>query len=105
VHLGVSQADVLVDDATPQYRALEWLTNNIVSTEECRLVQRYALATLLYATGEEWRLSPSSECVWSTVFFCNTDKRLTKIRLRKYLQYHRHNIDTVVFKLPLTIQC
>jgi hypothetical protein len=89
VQLGVSQADVLNNATTPQYSALEWLTNNIVSMEECRLIQRYALATLLYATGGESRLSPDTECGWSDVSCSEVDDtcsggELTQIKFGKY---------------------
>ena len=79
VQLGVSQADVYENTATPQYRALIWLTpGNINSAVECRLVQRYALATLLYASGNEARLSSSSECDWwLNKFVCTSDKLVT----------------------------
>ena len=71
----------LTDPASPQSKALAWLANNtnVDQYNEIRLTQRYALATLYYATnGDHWSsnegwLSDSDECTWSTddPFNCN----------------------------------
>jgi hypothetical protein len=103
VNLGVSHADVLEDNTTPQYKALKWLTtDNIVSSAgECRLVQRYAVATLLYSTGNEGRLTSSSECGWwKHGFVCNSDQRLLHIRLGKDLI--RSNTHIILKRSSLT---
>jgi hypothetical protein len=70
----VSDAEVLQDDSSPQFRALHWLANNdtMVPNLDSTLIllERYALAVLYFATsGEGWLdqrnfLSASSVCRW-----------------------------------------
>jgi hypothetical protein len=103
VNLGVSQADVLEDNTTPQFKALKWLTMDTIvsSAGECRLVQRYAVATLLYATGNEGRITSSSECGWwKHGFVCNRDQRLIHIRVGKDLI--RSNTNIILKRSSLT---
>jgi hypothetical protein len=87
VQLGVSKADVYNNTTSPQYRALNWLTTagNIISAVECRLVQRYALATMLHASGNEGRLSSSSECGWWVNKIVCSGDNVVNIKLGKDL--------------------
>jgi Leucine-rich repeat (LRR) protein len=75
--------DILVDTGTPQFRAYEWATEadavperDARGDEELlleRMKQRFALATLYYATGGEnswtnkegWLNATAHECSWS----------------------------------------
>ena len=68
-----SGESALQDTSSAQYEALQWLgssANNGIETDEERLLQRYALATLFYATtGDSWAsnelwLSSDDECMW-----------------------------------------
>ncbi|KAG7368266.1 RHS repeat-associated core domain containing protein [Nitzschia inconspicua] len=85
----------LQDPDSPQSKALVWLestSNDDVSTEEIFL-QRYALATLYYATnGERWNdntawLSSTNECSWfstaTTLDVCDNFGRYLSIDLQE----------------------
>jgi hypothetical protein len=70
----------LRDTDSPQSAALEWLRsplNNAFLSDE-RIIQRYALSTLYYATnGEKWGssflwLTSADECIWFTSSKANT---------------------------------
>ncbi|KAG7354035.1 RHS repeat-associated core domain containing protein [Nitzschia inconspicua] len=60
------------DVRTPQFLALDWLTNdpNLDQYTEERILQRFSLATLYFSTdGDNWRrndrwLSMENECLW-----------------------------------------
>ena len=78
-----SQDAIYSNPNSPQARALEWVVNdpNFTSYQEWRVLQRFALATIFYATeGETWYNATHwlsynvSECEWfspsSSSFFC-----------------------------------
>jgi Leucine-rich repeat (LRR) protein len=84
----------LQDPNSPQSMALQWLessANSDISTVESYL-QRYALATLYYATnGNEWNdntawLSNTNECSWistaSSLGICDEFGRYTELDLQ-----------------------
>ena len=68
---------VLMDDSSPQHKALDWVSSNISPGEQVQyddetLLQRYSLATIYYATnGLQWTtndyLLPTSFCLWEGV--------------------------------------
>lgn len=71
-----SQESISEDTLSPQSRAFNWMINDpyVTSYPEWRLLQRFALATLYYATaGENWFNDTNwlsynrSECDWYTV--------------------------------------
>jgi hypothetical protein len=57
---------------SPQYLALEWLSNNadLASYSEDKIIQRFALSTFYFSTdGDQWRnnglwLTDEDECLW-----------------------------------------
>ena len=52
----ITEPKVLEDETTPQYRARQWLffgDNNEIEIEEPRIIQRFALAAIFFATGGE----------------------------------------------------
>ena len=52
----ITEPRVLEDETTPQYRARQWLffgDNNEIEIEEPRIIQRFALAAIFFATGGE----------------------------------------------------
>jgi hypothetical protein len=85
----------LEDPESPQSLALEWLESPLNSdyVSDERLIQRYALATLYYATdGENWNskflwLTSGDECLWFTSSLsstiCDSDGRLLELDLRE----------------------
>lgn len=76
----------LLNIATPQGQAFDWLVNNeeanpdLSDTEDSRIVRRYALATFYYSTiGEQWKtntgwLSDMHECDWFATAFATCDR-------------------------------
>ena len=84
--------------ASPQYRALDWLSNDDnFQTDNLpidRVVQRYSLATFYYALdGENWDndfhfLTNVSECLWNDNtygVFCSKDSNeISKIWIGKF---------------------
>jgi hypothetical protein len=68
--------DALSDQASPQSRALQWVTDRRIENEadystDARVLQQYSLATLYYSTNGEsaWNksdgwLNTTSECEW-----------------------------------------
>jgi len=87
---------VFQNASTPQYRAFQWLTEEdahaVRSTDHRRLVQRYALAVLYFATGGEtsWVesfefLQGDHECSWSGALLCDheTQTNITGITLQR----------------------
>jgi hypothetical protein len=66
------QGESLRDKSSPQYKALDWLSQNIFLDQfsEQQTIQRFAMATFFYSTsGEPWEesygwLSETSECAW-----------------------------------------
>jgi Leucine-rich repeat (LRR) protein len=83
----------LNDPSSAQTKAYEWLIfdTSLANYPPQQLLQRYAMATLFYATnGNEWLannlwLSPQSECDWfnkaSSLDSCNTDQELVNLEL------------------------
>ena len=66
----------LLDEISPQRRALEWLVSNpdFFFYTQHKKMQRFALATLHYsitelsvAPGSKWRKASSDECSWHTM--------------------------------------
>ena len=69
-------ADALSDPSTPQYQALQWVTDRKIEDTvavytDARVLQQYSLATLYYSTNGEsaWNrsdgwLSTTTECEW-----------------------------------------
>lgn len=84
----------LQDPTSPQYAAMQWLlsSDNIGVYKDSTLIQRYALATLYYATGgEQWTDSTSwltdvPECAWYTSSemgsICDLEENLLELNLR-----------------------
>ena len=85
----------LRDENSPQYAALEWLRsplNNAFLSDE-RLIQRYALAVIYYATaGEQWSssflwLTSADECIWYSSSrsnsICDANGRIIELDLRE----------------------
>jgi hypothetical protein len=78
---------------TPQSKAYGWLTQDLQQTSypSERILQRYAMATIFYATqGENWLskdlwLSPASECLWYNKVGnrapCNDNDELVNLEL------------------------
>ena len=74
-----SAEDALSDPSTPQYQALQWVTDRkikdqAVYTDAC-VLQQYSLATLYYSTNGEsaWTrsdgwLTMANECKWHGVW-------------------------------------
>jgi hypothetical protein len=97
----VSGDEVLFDESSPQYKALDWLRNDdpsnlqINSTAVDIIRQRYAAATLYFATnGPEWRidanfLSDGDICNWNlndTGIQCDMESgAVTGLKMCKYL--------------------
>ena len=79
----VSGYKALSDPRSPQRRAVGWLSSidqSGIEATDTRLVQRYVLVVLYFATeGEDWLereswLDPSThECQWSNTITCKTD--------------------------------
>jgi hypothetical protein len=52
----ITEPGVLEDETTPQYRARQWLffgDSNGIEIEEARIIQRFALGAVFFATGGE----------------------------------------------------
>lgn len=90
-HPGGSVA--LANVTSPQRAAFRWLQSSVnaqISSDD-QLLQRYALASLFYATqGSQWKstvswLSEEDECLWYTTsdagVLCDSKGRLTEINL------------------------
>ncbi len=84
----------LANPSSPQRAAFEWLRSPVnaeISSDE-RLLQRYALASLFYATGgDQWKtsvswLSQEDECFWYTTstsgMLCDSNGNMVEIHLR-----------------------
>jgi hypothetical protein len=86
--------EALKNSSSPQYAAMQWLLSsaNIGIYKDATLIQRYALATLYYATGgEQWLdssewLTDASECDWYSSSdlgsICDIDENLLELNLR-----------------------
>jgi Leucine-rich repeat (LRR) protein len=85
----------LQDSTSPQYAAFEWLRSPInidYMSDDKRMFQRYALATLYYSTqGVNWNtaflwLTSANECLWFTSsdsrHICDTNRNLLELDLR-----------------------
>jgi hypothetical protein len=92
----VSGAEALLDESSPQFRALRWLANHDPMVLDLNstptLFERYILAVLYFATsGEGWGdqsnfLSATSVCDWNNDLrgaVCNEDGMVVDLRLRK----------------------
>lgn len=84
---------ILLDPATPQGKAFEWLVTADLETDVCTyatLESRYSMATLYYSTdGDNWTsstnwISSLSECNWEFVL-CDDDEQVTHLSLGKLL--------------------
>jgi len=94
----VSGYDALVDSASPQFLALDWIANRDlfqIDPSDPLLIQRYALAVLYFATnGDEWKnqlkwLSGDHECQWTGdggVRNCNEAGQVTDLSLTNNLK-------------------
>eukprot|EP00980_Cylindrotheca_fusiformis_P023939 scaffold11230_cov109-Cylindrotheca_fusiformis.AAC.1 len=102
---GVDISDHL-NQSTPQYRALEWLTyhdsrNLTIQDDSIELLERFSLATLYFARGEygdgkEW-LSSQSHCTWHWRTTCDENGRVV------YLNFYDEQVPywtDGVFRLP-----
>jgi len=96
--LGVNTDDFLLKDGC-QYKAFVWLSNNmnLATMNEAQQLQRYALATLYYATNnvpndyapnpgpwvdsDLW-LTDESECDWALVS-CNAENKVGQLMFEK----------------------
>lgn len=88
-------AEALADSTSPQRSAIEWLNsaNNDGISSEDQLLQRYALATLFYATsGNSWTssttwLSQAGECTWysssSSGSVCDSNGNIVTLQLEE----------------------
>lgn len=84
----------LSNPSSPQRAAFEWLrtSNNTQISSDERILQRYALASLFYATeGDQWKttvswLSEDDECFWYTTsntgMLCDSEGNMVEIHLR-----------------------
>lgn len=102
VNCGVTPALVLNNPASAQYRALQWMAYEddlqykpVSERWIKKLIQRYTLVTLYYATnGEGWKnqlyfLSNRDECYWNRVYegyfsgagYCNPEGHVTALAL------------------------
>jgi hypothetical protein len=92
----VSGAEALLDDSSPQFRALRWLANDdpmvLDMDSSPTLVERYIVAVLYFATsGEGWEdqrnfLSAIAVCEWNNDLIgtvCNEDDLVVDLNLRK----------------------
>jgi hypothetical protein len=80
---GVSDSEALSEPGSPQRRAIGWLSSideSGIEATHSRLVQRYVLVVLYYATsGDQWPdrdnwLDPSlHECQWGSTIICETN--------------------------------
>jgi hypothetical protein len=95
--------EALNQTSSPQYKAFSWLRENNFLTEysENQLLQRYAMATLYYATnGDQWLvntfwLSNRPECTW---FGKTGSKR--RCNVRGELMHLELDLDNLNGSLP-----
>jgi hypothetical protein len=82
----------LEDASSPQYRALEWLSQNeyLETYPDWRRIQRYALAVFFFATsGQDWVgnrawLSDDDECTWFSAALdeiCNVEGKFLQLAM------------------------
>jgi hypothetical protein len=91
VHVSSDEGNALMADNTPQSKAFHWLVaeSSSRSMSETRMIQRYALATLYFATeGDQWFvksswLSANDECGWFSTDqeVCNPDGEVINLSL------------------------
>jgi len=91
VQVSADDGDAFMADNTPQSQAFDWLISGTISrsSTETRVVQRYALATIYFATeGDRWSvnsgwLTDNDECEWFSTDqeVCNTDGELINLSL------------------------
>jgi len=98
----ITSMDTFLNLSSPQYRAAQfmadWDPNGIRPTTDPRFLQRYALATLHYATNADKRegidisdvvmsnwLDDSDECEWRGVI-CDSNNFMSHLDLQKDLQ-------------------
>jgi Leucine-rich repeat (LRR) protein len=88
----IANCESLLDLETPQGTAFKWLTESELNvTDDLRIIQRYALATLYYSTnGDLWTdnsdwVTDADECLWfsssSYSQRCSTDNELLVLSL------------------------
>jgi len=82
--------DTLKDSLSPQYKAYSWLVEkNYEPTSDILTIQRYALATLYFATaGAGWHntsgwMTVDNECSWFGVTACNQRNMVTELALNE----------------------
>ena len=90
----MDDCSVLYAEDAPQAAAFDWLRNSNVDLFSLKkIVQRFALAVLYFATGgETWTnqnfwLTPIDECLWAssgTGFPCDLDRVLLSIELENF---------------------
>lgn len=91
VHVSSDEGNALMADNTPQSQAFNWLVaeSSSRSLSGTRMIQRYALATLYFATeGNRWFvksswLSANDECEWFSTDqeVCNPDGEVINLSL------------------------
>ena len=91
VHVSSDEGDAIMAENSPQSQAFDWLVaeSSSRSMAETRMIQRYALATLYFATeGDLWFvksswLSANDECGWFSTDqeVCNPDGELINLSL------------------------
>jgi hypothetical protein len=98
--------DRLEDEESPQFQALRWLVYedeaniDLGTTFAINVIERYAVATLFFATnGDTWTsfhnytfLSEDSVCEWNDAdadsgVFCNFDGYVNRVNIGKWTQY------------------
>ena len=88
-----SDPSVFDDESSPQYAALKWLKEDLITNndmEQFRVETRFALATFFFAThGDRW-LDPLNflssdihECAWQGVN-CDESEKVLKINIGKF---------------------
>lgn len=100
----------LEDASSPQYRALEWLSENeyLETYPDWRRIQRYALAVFFFATnGQEWIVnrawnSDDDECTWATAALDDTcDIEGKFLQLAMPIEHNNNVNGTIPIELGL----
>jgi hypothetical protein len=91
--LPTESQDAILSEDTPEAQAFTWLQQDpaVSNYTNLEVLQRYALATLYYATGgnnwidnQGWLDYNVAECAWSMTYSVSIDCRIEKLSLRNY---------------------
>ena len=95
----ITDVSLLTDPATPQGRAFVWLVDqDPAQVDPCSyptLAQRYALATLYFATGgDSWTssvfwLNSAAECLWSGISCRTSVTSISLCRCKMNIRWHQ----------------